>query len=165
MRALKDTLILTAARLGPAGLSPRAPGTAGSALAALVAPWLFLPLPVPYRLLVLVLLFAFGTWVATRAERLLGHKDPSCVVIDELVGQWIALLPLSCAPATDKPEFWGTVLLGFALFRLFDIWKPGPVRASEKWLPAGGGIMIDDVVAGVFAMTVMFVLLGLWGFV
>ena len=89
-----NTCILAYCRLGIAGLSPKAPGTAGSALAALLAPLLFLPLPLWGRLLFLAVIVVTGGLAATRAEILLGRTDPGEVVIDELVGVWIALLPL-----------------------------------------------------------------------
>ena len=66
------------------------------------------------------------------------------VVIDELVGAWIAILPFAFS--------WTLMLCAFVLFRFFDILKPWPVKASENWLPAGWGVMVDDVVGGVMAM-------------
>lgn len=160
MRTVADAILLNIARLGPAGLSPRAPGTVGSAVAALAAPWLFVPLSLPWRLAVLALLFVIGGLSASRAERLLGCHDPSSVVVDELVGQWIALLPvgLVAAPGPAAGPAGAPLCLlaaGFCLFRLFDIWKPGPVCASQEWLPAGWGVMIDDVLAGAFALPVL----------
>lgn len=160
MRTVADAVLLTIARLGPAGLFPRAPGTVGSAVAALAAPWLFIPLSLPWRLTILTALFVIGGISAGRAERLLGCHDPSPVVVDELVGQWITLLPLGLvsvpgptAGPAHAPIF--LLLAGFCLFRLFDIWKPGPVYASQEWLPGGWGVMIDDVLAGAFALPVL----------
>ena len=140
-----DKLTLSFCRLGVAGLDPKAPGTWGTAIACLLAPYIFLPLSLPLRAVALVALFVLGGLAATRAEQILDRKDPGEVVIDELVGVWLVLLPF------EKPGF-GLVLAAFAFFRLFDIWKPWPVRASENWLPAGFGVMIDDVVAGVWAL-------------
>ena len=140
-----DKLTLSFCRLGVAGLDPKAPGTWGTAIACLLAPYIFLPLSLPLRAVALVALFVLGGLAATRAEQILDRKDPGEVVIDELVGVWLVLLPF------DKPGF-GIVVAAFAFFRLFDIWKPWPVRASENWLPAGFGVMIDDVVAGVWAL-------------
>ena len=148
-----NTCILAYCRLGIAGLSPRAPGTAGSALAALLAPLIFLPLPLWGRLLFLAVIVVTGGLAATRAEILLGRTDPGEVVIDELAGVWIALLPLGA----DQWS-WPGLVWAFALFRLFDIWKPWPVHASETWLPAGWGIMLDDILAGLMAMCCMLVL-------
>lgn len=143
-----DRLALELATLGPLGRLPKAPGTWGSAGAVLAAPWLFLPLPLPGRLLVLGLVLGLGTWAASRAEAVLGRTDPGCVVVDELLGQWAALLPLA-APAPLP------LLLGFALFRLLDILKPWPIRAVEKGLPGGLGIMADDLLAGIIAGAIL----------
>lgn len=143
-----DTLILAVCRLGFAGLSPVMPGTCGSAVAALLAPFLFLPLPLWGRALVLVLVFWLGGMAATRGEQLLGRKDPGEIVIDELLGMWLVLLPFA------RPG-WGAIGLAFLLFRVFDMWKPWPVHASESWLPDGYGVMIDDVMAGLQALLVM----------
>lgn len=141
--------ILAFCRLGIAGLSPRAPGTCGTALACLLAPWLFLPLPLWGRVLLLLVLFVLGSLAGTRAEQILGRSDPGEVVIDELVGVWLAMLPFALdAPRTD----WPLLLAAFVLFRIFDICKPWPVHAAESWLPGGWGIMIDDVVAGLMAL-------------
>ena len=139
-----DRLSLLVAGLGPVGKLPRAPGTWGSAVAVLLAPVLFLPLPGLWRVTVLAAVFVGGALAATRAERLLGTKDPGCVVIDEVLGQWITLLPLA-APTTFE------LVAGFVFFRAFDILKPQPVKASEHWLPDGYGVMIDDALAGLYA--------------
>lgn len=87
-----------------------------------------------------------GVWAGSRTERLSSKKDPGKVVIDEVVGQFIALLPV---PFVLEAAWW-TALLAFILFRFFDIVKPYPARRLES-LPAGLGIMADDVVAGIYA--------------
>ncbi|MEJ7617420.1 MAG: phosphatidylglycerophosphatase A, partial [Pyrinomonadaceae bacterium] len=108
-----------------------------------------------FILLILIVLTSIGIWAATRAEPLLGRKDPGPVVIDEVVGQLITFLfvPLNVGM--------GTVMLGFLLFRLFDIWKPYPIRRLED-LESGLGIMADDVVAGLYAATAMSLLTSLY---
>jgi phosphatidylglycerophosphatase A len=130
-----------------AGLSPRAPGTVGSALALL--PWWFLirPLSLPLQLAVLLIAFAIGVWAAAWVIEQTRIEDPSVVVWDEFVGQWLALL---LAPAG-----WYWVLGGFALFRLFDIWKPWPVSWADQKLHGGLGAMLDDVLAGAYAFVVL----------
>lgn len=160
-------------RIGVAGLAPCAPGTFGSLAALIMAPWLFLPFSLEVQISLLILIFLLGGLAASRAERVCGCKDPSQVVIDELLGQWIAVLPVSLLlypklSATINPSeasenclyagtlellatSWPWLLLGFVLFRLFDILKPWPIKASENWLPGGFGIMLDDVIAGLFA--------------
>ena len=152
---MRDTFILAYARLWPAGLSPVAPGTCGSLAAALLAPYLLMPLPLWARLLLLAGIAASGVWAADRAARLLGAKDPKSVVVDELLGQWITYLPFAAL------DFWGYAA-GFALFRLFDVLKPPPVRNLER-LPGGLGIMADDAAAGVLAALCLGLLLWLRG--
>jgi phosphatidylglycerophosphatase A len=92
---------------------------------------------------------AIGIPAATRVERELGTKDPSCVVVDEVAGQLIALAGASLD--------WKSLLAAFILFRAFDIVKPPPVRQLEK-IPEGAGIMLDDVGAGLYALAVMLLL-------
>ncbi len=139
-----DALCLSFSTLGHVGRMPKGPGTAGSLVAVLLAPVLFLPLSPGGRLLAAAALFVAGGLAAGRAEKALGRKDPGCVVIDEVLGQWLTFLPFSDLPLWQ-------MLVGFGLFRLFDIAKPWPVRRSETWLRGGFGIMIDDVVAGAYA--------------
>jgi len=146
-----DRLSLLIAGLGPIGKMPRAPGTWGSVVAVLVAPVLFLPLHGLLRLVLLAAIFYIGGKAATRTEELLQQKDPGRVVIDELLGQWITFLPFA-SPTTFE------LAAGFILFRVFDILKPPPIRASENWLPDGYGVMIDDVLAGVYACLCLAVL-------
>ena len=98
-----------------------------------------------------------GIWAATRAETLLGRKDPGAVVIDEVAGQLIAFLFVPFGAGLS----WWTVAAGFLLFRLFDIWKPYPIRRLEA-LQSGLGIMADDVLAGIYAAIVMAFGLGLF---
>ena len=147
-----DKAILNFARLAPSGLSPKAPGTVGSFFSVLLAPFLFLPFSLPMRLGLLVVIFILGALAATRSEVLLGRKDPGCIVIDELVGQWIAMLFLASFSADSTWRDALFLLVPFIFFRIFDIWKPWPVHASESWLPKGWGIMIDDVFAGLWAL-------------
>ena len=129
------------------GLAPVAQGTFGS-LAAIL-PWLLLrELSLPLNLLAIALGFALGVWACEMAGRALGVDDHRALVWDEFVGQWIALLPALLAP-------WWAVLAGFALFRLFDVWKPWPIREFDRRLKGGLGVMVDDVIAGVFAAVVL----------
>lgn len=142
---LKDETTLAFCRLGVAGLAPKAPGTWGTAVACILAPFLFFPLPLIWRIIVLIAIFFAGAWAATRAEKILNQKDPGQVVIDELAGVWLVFLPYR------EWTFW-LILAGFIFFRIFDIFKPWPVRASENWLPDGYGVMIDDIIAGLWAL-------------
>jgi phosphatidylglycerophosphatase A len=128
------------------GLAPKAPGTVGSAVALL--PWLALrELPAWGYFGVCAAVFVLGAWAARRwIERLHSH-DPGWIVIDEFVGQWLAL--------AFAPRGWLWPLAGFALFRLFDIWKPWPVSWADRRVHGGLGVMLDDALAGVLAMAVV----------
>jgi phosphatidylglycerophosphatase A len=132
------------------GLFPVAPGTVGS-LFGLVSAFLlvhFLGLP-PFCLLILALgLVPIGFWSAGIAARMLGKDDPGQVVIDEVLGQWVTL-------AGAIRVNWKAFVIGFLLFRLFDILKPPPVRNFES-LPGGQGIVADDLMAGLYGALVLF---------
>jgi len=132
------------------GYAPKGPGTAGS-LAALAIAWLLhvYAKVSSIELGWLALLLAIpGIWAADVVARESGGKDPQIVVVDEVVGQWMTL-----AGATALN--WKSWLLALALFRLFDIWKPPPVRQLER-LPGGLGIVADDAMAGVYGALVLF---------
>ncbi|MBS0432813.1 MAG: phosphatidylglycerophosphatase A [Proteobacteria bacterium] len=129
------------------GLVPRAPGTAGS-LVALVPWWFALRyLPVAWYVVVLLLAFALGVWACGVAGRRLGVDDHRALVWDEFVGQWLAL----CV----APAGWPWLVAGFVLFRLFDVWKPWPIRLADARVHGGLGVMLDDVLAAIYALIVM----------
>lgn len=151
-----DRVALSIATLGPVGRLPLAPGTWGSAVALVAAPWLFVPLPLVARLGLLALVLAAGAWAASRAERVLGAQDPGCVVVDELLGQWAAFAPFHLTGWTATMP-WELLAL-FGLFRLFDIVKPWPIRAVERRVPGGLGVMLDDLAAGLLAAGVFAVI-------
>lgn len=140
-----DKFATALATLGPIGHFPKAPGTWGSLAAIVGAPWLFLPLPLAWRIITLVGILAVGIWACSRAEIVIGKKDPGCVIIDELFGQWLTILFFFSMPIWYIP-------IGFVLFRIFDIFKPWPVKWAETAFPGGLGVMIDDGVAGLYAM-------------
>lgn len=131
------------------GYSRVAPGTVGS-LAAILVAWLLSRIgftAVHFLVFSLVLLYPAirsATVVAARA----GRKDPQFIVIDEVLGQW---LTLAGALRFDPLTF----ALAFGLFRLFDIWKPPPIRLIEQ-IPGGAGIVLDDMMAGAYAALVLF---------
>jgi phosphatidylglycerophosphatase A len=131
------------------GYAPVAPGTAGSLLALLLGALLMLASPVALPVAALAATIG-GVW-AIRAARVDG--DPGWVVIDEVAGQWIAMLPLPRAA-------WTGLLAAFLLFRLFDITKPGPVGWADRRHGAVG-VMADDVIAGAIAAVILS-LLRLW---
>jgi len=172
-RTVADYLALAIATCG-VGYFPIAPGTLGALVGVglyltiwgsvlqlletnaarghLNLLFIFTPL-LAAMLLAIVLVTVAGTWAATRAEKLMQRKDPSAVVIDEVAGQMIALL----TGPFWLPTWW-SVLTAFILFRLFDIWKPYPIRRFEA-LESGLGIMADDLVAGIYALIVNSVLI------
>jgi phosphatidylglycerophosphatase A len=134
-----------------AGFGKPGPGTWGSVGALLLwAAYAFFAHPAPLSLLVallagIALTLLLGIPASTTVARESGRKDPQFVVIDEVAGQWIALL--------FSPFDWRHALIALALFRLFDITKPFPVRQLER-LPEGWGIVFDDVAAGLYALGV-----------
>ena len=144
MTSFRDRLAVTIATVGPVGNLPRMPGTWGSAAAVIAAPFLFLPHSPMTRALILAALLILGTWAAHRAEKVLGAKDPGCIVVDEWVGQWITYYPFAIMTTWQ-------VLAGFVFFRIFDMAKPWPIRACDRRVPCGPGIMLDDVLAGIAA--------------
>jgi len=168
-RSSKDVLALAIATCG-VGYLPLAPGTWGSIVGVGVyllwqKLWLrfflalgdgsgiFIGYQALWNALTLVMLVSvtlIGIWAASQTESLSGRKDPGIVVIDEVAGQ---LITLSIIPHFAYSE-WPVILTGFLLFRLFDIWKPYPIRRLET-LRSGLGIMADDVVAGMYAATLL----------
>ena len=130
-----------------AGLVRWAPGTAASAL-ALPAAWLLRSHAGTIGLAAATLIvLAIGIWAAGACERRSGTRDSPAIVIDEVAGQWIALLLIPPDPAAYG--------IGFVLFRLFDVAKPWPIRLVDRHVKGGMGVMLDDVVAGVFAAVVL----------
>jgi phosphatidylglycerophosphatase A len=127
-----------------AGYAPVASGTVGS-FVTVVAIWL---LPVtPLRILVaLVVVTVVGIWAGSRVERALGRKDPGVIVIDEVAGMLLSVILL--------PPTIPVLVTAFLLFRLFDIWKPFPARESQV-LTGGLGVMVDDLIAGFYALVLV----------
>ncbi|HET7557501.1 MAG TPA: phosphatidylglycerophosphatase A [Rhodanobacteraceae bacterium] len=138
------------------GLFPRAPGTAGS-LVALIPWWFALRgLTLPWYIAVLVLAFALGVWACDVSGKRLGVDDHRALVWDEFVGQWIALCAVPLGPARSSWPWMAVFMVaGFLLFRLFDVWKPWPIRIADRRVHGGFGVMLDDVLAGIYALIVM----------
>lgn len=141
------------ATVGGVGYLKPAPGTWGS-LAALPLAWGLYALGGPWLVMIaLILAFFEGLWATTQVTRWQDDHDPSYVVVDELVGQWIALLPVlfgAYHAGVPVTALWPGWIAAFVLFRLFDIVKPGPVGwADRRNTPLG--VMLDDVIAGVLA--------------
>ncbi|MCB1667655.1 MAG: phosphatidylglycerophosphatase A [Porticoccaceae bacterium] len=135
------------------GLSPKAPGTAGTMVGIL-----FLPLLTQLSLLeylgVVLLMALLGIYLCGKTAKLLGVHDHSGIVWDEMVGLWLSM--------TAIPFSWSWVLAAFLLFRLFDIWKPWPIGYLDKHVHGGVGIMLDDIVAGFMAWLILFSVAKWW---
>lgn len=129
------------------GLSPVAPGTCGT-LVAIPCYLLLALLPWPAYAAAVAALFGLGVWASERMVRALGRQDPQAIVVDEMVGYWITMMPVLAG-------HWLWLLLGFILFRLFDILKPWPIRGLDREVGGGLGAMIDDALAGIYAAAVM----------
>ena len=144
-----DKILTTLSTLGPIGKCP-APGTMGSIVAAIAGVFIAAHWGLVALTVATVLVVAIGFSMANAHYRVTGQKDASEVIIDEVGGQWLAMLPIPVAPAlTMEYVIW--VAVAFALFRLFDIWKPGPIRQAEKLQPYATGVMADDIIAGAIA--------------
>ncbi len=122
---------------------PRAPGTAGS-LVALLPAWLLFALPLSGRIAVVAAVICVGIWVCGESARRLGRHDHQSIVLDEVAG---ILLTALAVPAPT----WFWLALVFVLFRVFDIWKPWPIRDLDHSVAGGVGIMLDDLMAAVYA--------------
>jgi len=128
------------------GASPWAPGTCGT-IVAIPIYLLMQPLSIlAYCMITLVLTIA-GIWICDITEKAIRVHDHSGIVFDEIVGYLITMIA--------APRGWIWIVLGFALFRLFDIWKPWPIKPIDKKLAGGLGTMLDDVVAAIFALIVL----------
>ena len=145
-------LIATA---GGIGLLPLMPGSWGS-VAALPCAWAIRAFAGPAGLAAAaVLVFLIGTWAAAAVARASGHQDPQFIVVDEVAAQWLVLVA--------APLDWRAYLAAFLLFRVFDIWKPWPVRAVERRVQGGLGIMLDDVAAALYAILLLLIGEGVFG--
>ena len=133
------------------GYFPWGPGTIGSLVAIIIAVVLHFSAGAsrPALLIATLVLLAPAIWASTQTARLHGRKDPSVVVIDEVLGQWVTLLGATALR-------WKSFCAAFLLFRLFDIWKPWPVRNFEK-LPEGVGIVADDLAAGIYGALILYI--------
>ncbi len=134
------------------GLSPRAPGTFGTLMAVplymLAAGW-----ELPLYTAVLVVAAWLGVWICGVASRQLGVHDHPGIVWDEFVGYWITMWAI--------PASWPWIVVGFVVFRVFDILKPWPISVLDKKVGGGFGIMIDDIVAGMMACATVHIALWL----
>ena len=153
LQLLKNPSVLFATGFG-SGLSPKMPGTLGSAVSLLL---FFVLSDTGWPLLILCVAgFVAGVWFCDQTSKILGVHDHGGIVWDEFIGMWITML---WVPITT-----GYLILAFILFRLFDIFKPWPIGPLDKRVHGGFGIMIDDVVAGIFANICLQIVLFIVGF-
>jgi len=143
-RGILDRVAVIIATVCGAGYSPFAPGTVGSAVTVALL-WL-IPFSRAGLLLFLVAVVVVGTWAAHRAERVIGGKDPGAIVIDEVAGMTLSVVAFPLTPSV--------LLAGFVLFRVFDVVKPPPARESQR-IKGGVGVMIDDLIAGLYALAII----------
>ncbi len=129
------------------GLAPKAPGTFGSLLGILA--WWLTPAQLVWQLAIGVAILAAGVWICGESARRLGVHDHGGIVWDEIAGMYLTLLAVGPEPA------W--ILAAFLLFRLFDIWKPWPIRDLDHSLQGGLGIMLDDVIAALYAVGILLI--------
>ena len=126
-------------------MAPIAPGTVASAVTVAVL-WLARP-SAPVLALAVVVVTALGIWASSEAERALARgKDPGAIVVDEVAGMALSVLPVALTPAI--------LAVAFVLFRIFDVLKPFPANVSQR-LPGGLGVMLDDLIAGVYALVLV----------
>lgn len=142
----RDPAVLLVSGFGSGFLRP-APGTWGSLAALAIWWWGLSSLSWPLQLAVVGATFALGTWLTARVGRRYGVHDDPVIVIDEFAGLWLTLLA--------APAHWLAALLGFALFRAFDIAKPWPVSWADRRVPGALGVMLDDLIAGAFGFFVL----------
>ena len=128
------------------GLSPKAPGTTGT-IAAIPFFLLMQPLSLPVYLLIVAVACLTGFWLCGKTAEDLGVHDHPGIVWDEFCGFWITMIA--------APPGWSWIIIGFILFRIFDVWKPWPIRLLDKKVHGGFGIMIDDVLAGFFSWLII----------
>ncbi|GBE02928.1 phosphatidylglycerophosphatase A [bacterium BMS3Bbin06] len=148
----KDNLLKVLATIGPLGYTPVAPGTAGTLMACL---FFVIFRPGDQALLLIIpILFVVGTVSSSKAELLLKEKDSSHIIIDEFVGYLVSVVFI--------PYSIEVSILSFFIFRLFDIIKPPPIRHIEKGISAGLGIMLDDILAGIYTNIMLRLILIFW---
>lgn len=138
------------------GLAPKAPGTVGT-LVGIPFALLLMPLGVISYLVITAFMFLVGIWICDRSSNLLGVHDHGGIVWDEIVGYLVTFAPIVIWPnevGWDKLPLWGWVVVAFFWFRVFDILKPWPIKLLDKHVGGGFGIMVDDLLAGVFAAAI-----------
>lgn len=135
------------------GAVPWAPGTFGT-LAAIIPFFWFQQLALPWYLLMLVVTTAIGIWLCDRTSKDIGVHDHGGIVWDEFVGFWLTMFM--------APAGWEWIVVGFILFRIFDIIKPWPIKWADQKVSGGLGIMLDDILAGIYALIILQLIAYFW---
>jgi phosphatidylglycerophosphatase A len=162
-----DAIALFLASGFGSGFIPFAPGTFGSLVGCLIAYGLVTACAANAQLLqnsliiASVLLTTLGIWSASRAERIFGRKDAGQIVIDEVCGQVISFVLIAPALVLPGPQSRWCLVIGFGLFRIFDIFKPYPINELQHF-QGGLGVMMDDVFAGIYAALILSLATYLW---
>lgn len=165
-KVFRDPAFFIAAGFG-SGLLPKAPGTAGTIVGVLVYVLALSPLSLPVYAAIVAAAFLLGVAVSQRVTRQLGVEDHQGIVWDEMVGFWVTMAFVQGFPSLDFAarlgewswREWWLIAAGFVLFRVFDTLKPWPIRTLERRVHGGLGVMLDDVLAGVFAGAVLLIAL------
>lgn len=166
LKGLKLTNLMHLAAVGfGSGLAPKAPGTFGT-LAAIPFFYLLSNLSIECYVAVLVMTSLLGFWFCHVTSEAMGVHDHKAIVWDEFVGYWITMLPVlvlfpEIKEGASIPLIW--VFVGFLLFRFFDVLKPFPISWLDKKMQGGFGIMIDDIVAGLFSALALLLMINYWG--
>lgn len=150
LEALKNVSAIVIASGGLAGYFPVAPGTFGSAV-ALVLVWYLRDLPAIALIFISLALLVIGVWASGQMCQILKRKDASQVVMDEIVGMLITMIGIPVTP------YW--MLIGFIVFRLLDIVKPSPAKYFDEKVAGGWGVMMDDVIAGIYGNIILHLML------
>ncbi len=130
------------------GYFPKAPGTFASVLAAVLI-FVFSDISIWLQGIIIILLLIIGKFTSAYLEKILNVEDPGHIVIDEVLGMWIAVFAL--------PRLVSVIIIGFILFRIFDIWKPWIIDKTQNF-KNGWGVMLDDVMAGIFALLINYLI-------
>ncbi len=146
MNIFRDPILFFAFGFG-SGLAKKAPGTCGT-LVAVPLFALLAGLDLMTYIALILALYIFGVWICDKASEKLGVHDHQGIVWDEIVGYLITMVGM--------PLSWPTIIMGFILFRFFDIVKPWPIHVIDRQVSGGQGIMLDDVLAGVCAAVCLF---------
>ena len=141
---MKKNIILAIASIGGIGFFPWASGTVASA--ATILPYFWLRNNLSIYIVVTILVIVIGVWISSRAEEILESKDPHAIVIDEVAGYLIAAIAL--------PNHWFYPIAAFFIFRFFDVIKPMFINRLQS-LPGGWGVMLDDVLAGIYTNIIL----------